>query len=123
MPTGVLRASKDKRSIIAGKSQTSRYGKVAIWGFSVKTSLAVNKSLLFHIQALSSNVSHLPFSLQGLGQDMFSFFRDLGVPSVFCIEGKLMNNYASDVFLAELSSLISSLCTDMKPKIYREASL
>ncbi|KAJ7386497.1 KICSTOR complex protein szt2 [Desmophyllum pertusum] len=62
-------------------------------------------------------------SLQGLGQDMFSFFRDLGVPSVYCVEGKLINNFASDAFLAELSGLISHLCSDMKPKIYRESPL
>ena len=54
---------------------------------------------------------------------MFAHFRNLGVPSVYCVEGKLINNFASDAFLAELSSLISSLCPDMKPKIYREAPL
>ena len=54
---------------------------------------------------------------------MFFFFRDLGVPSVYCVEGKLINNFASDAFLAELSGLISHLCSDMKPKVYRESPL
>lgn len=61
------------------------------------------------------------FSLQGLCQDMFFFFRELEVPSVYCIEGKLLNNFASDAFLAELCNLISSVCPDMKPRVYREA--
>ena len=54
---------------------------------------------------------------------MFAFFFDLGVPSVYRIDGKLINNFASDAFLGELVSLISSLCPDLKPKIYRETPL
>lgn len=60
-------------------------------------------------------------SLQGLGQDMFAFFFDLGVSSVYRIDGKLVNNFALDHFLSELVNLISSICPDFKPKVYREA--
>ena len=76
------------------------------------------------ISVLPSNLLRFVlFSLQGLGQDMFAFFFDLGVPSVYRIDGKLINNFASDAFLGELVSLISSLCPDLKPKIYRETPL
>ena len=54
---------------------------------------------------------------------MFAFFFNLGVPSVYRIDGKLINNFASDAFLSELVNLISSVCPDMKPKVYREAPL
>ena len=52
---------------------------------------------------------------------MFAFFFDLGVSSVYRIDGKLVNNFALDHFLSELVNLISSICPDFKPKVYREA--
>ena len=53
---------------------------------------------------------------------MFALFFDLGVSSVYRIDGKLVNNFAPDPFLAEFVNLISSICPDIKPRVFRECS-
>lgn len=59
-------------------------------------------------------------SLGGVAVELFPFAQRLGVPSVFLREGKVLNRYAVDLLLVELTKLISGLCPDMKPRIYRD---
>lgn len=59
-------------------------------------------------------------SFRGVGVDLFSFAHQLGVPSVFSIEDKVLTRYGVDLLLVEIANLISSLCPDVKPRIYRE---
>ncbi|XP_048580524.1 KICSTOR complex protein SZT2 isoform X3 [Nematostella vectensis] len=54
------------------------------------------------------------------GRELFAFAHSLGVPSVHLIECRLLNRYAINVVLGEVSSLIANMCSEMKPRVYRQ---
>lgn len=55
------------------------------------------------------------------GRDLFSFARGLGAPSVHSMEANVLSRFAVDFLLSELTTLLSNMCPEMTPRIYRQA--